>query len=95
MAFSRVSFVETSCALRYNNLLNPVEFMVTYLSYSVPYFEKTKQLRHGCGRTLSDEFIEKHLADPRQSEELSDSLESSQTKGLLWEQDRHATFSSC
>jgi len=40
MSFSRVSFVETSCAVRCNNLLNPVEFMVTYVSYPIPYFQR-------------------------------------------------------
>lgn len=43
--------------------------MVTYVSYQIPYFQgKTEQLTHGC-ECASDEFIEKHLADPRQTEE--------------------------
>lgn len=69
MSFSRVSFVGTSCPVRCNNSLNPVQFMVTYVSYQIPYFQgKTEQLMHGC-ECASDEFIEKHLADPRQTEE--------------------------
>lgn len=43
--------------------------MVTYVSYQIPYFQgKTEQLMHGC-ECASDEFLEKHLADPRQTEE--------------------------